>query len=129
MIMNLTIAHRFDTEFAPRIAQGIVDTLGDKIDVVLTAYRDPDHPTTVTITGLRRERPSRHLAHSLNVRLTWDAAEIADLVGDQAPLRFARYLRALPAKLAAWQDAREIDFISRCQAEPAVLIGNLDFEA
>ncbi|MNN56453.1 hypothetical protein D3C81_1713860 [compost metagenome] len=42
--------------------------------------------------------------------------------------RFAAYLEALPAKLDAWQDARQLDLNTRTQADPAVLIGGLDFE-
>ncbi|HEV3106296.1 MAG TPA: DUF5594 family protein [Trinickia sp.] len=123
--MNPTIAHRFETEFAPRIAQVIASTFGARVEI--TPYGGADSPTTMTISGPRSERQG-HLGHPLNVRLTWDAAEIANLMANREPERFARYLSALPGKLKAWQDARQIDFQSRSQAEPDVLIGNLDFE-
>jgi len=35
---------------------------------------------------------------------------------------------ALPGKLDAWQEARQVDFSSRTQADPTVLLGGLDFE-
>ncbi|MGN5480625.1 DUF5594 family protein [Cupriavidus basilensis] len=35
---------------------------------------------------------------------------------------------ALPAKLRAWQEPRQLDWSSLSQADPAVLIGGLDFE-
>ena len=43
-------------------------------------------------------------------------------------VRLAGYLAALPAKLRAWQEPRGIDFRSLSQADPAILIGGLDFE-
>ncbi len=43
--------------------------------------------------------------------------------------RFERYLHAIPAKLVAWQGARDVDLETRSQAEFAVLLGGLDFEA
>ena len=42
--------------------------------------------------------------------------------------RFKQYLDALPRKLRAWQVARGFDLPSRSQAEPLVLLGNLDLE-
>jgi hypothetical protein len=124
--MNPTIAHRFETEFVPRIAQVIVGTLDTDVNVDITPYRGVDHPTTLTISAAHGKRAGR-LSHALNVSLTWDAAEITDLMGHRDPERFARYLHVLPRKLKAWQEAREFDFVARAQAEPTILLGNLDF--
>ena len=41
---------------------------------------------------------------------------------------FEHYLAALPKKLGAWQSARDIDLLSRTQADPLVRLGGLDFE-
>jgi hypothetical protein len=50
-------------------------------------------------------------------------------MGEEGPSRFAGYLAALPRKLAGWDHARELDFLSHTQADPLVLIGGLDFES
>lgn len=60
--------------------------------------------------------------------MSWDSDEVDRLFGPGGDLRFAEYLDALPGKLDAWQEARQIDFGSRTQADPTVLLGGLDFE-
>lgn len=60
---------------------------------------------------------------------TWDGEEIERLLGAGGKARFLRYLDAIGAKLYAWQGARELDLVTRSQAEPSVLFGGLDFEA
>ncbi|KWW37265.1 uncharacterized protein DUF5594 [Cupriavidus metallidurans] len=60
--------------------------------------------------------------------MSWDSYEVDRLFGLGGDLRFAEYLDALPGKLNAWQEARQIDFSSRTQADPTVLLGGLDFE-
>ncbi len=42
--------------------------------------------------------------------------------------RFTHYLEALPRKLRGWRMARDFDLVTRSQAEPVVLLGNLDLE-
>jgi hypothetical protein len=70
-----------------------------------------------------------HYPYPLNLYLTWDSDEIERLMGEEGPSRFAGYLAALPRKLAGWDHARELDFLSHTQADPLVLIGGLDFES
>lgn len=125
--MNLTTAHRFDAQFAPRIAQAIRDIVGHLATVELLPYGGADHPTTLTITAPISER-ARDRRHPLNVRMTWDECEIASLMDENGPQRFVHYLEALPRKLRAWQMARDFDLVTRSQTEPVVLLGNLDLE-
>ena len=125
--MNPTIAHQFDTEFAPRIAQAIQDVIGRNADVRLVPYGGPDRPTTLEITAPASER-IRGARHPLNLQMTWDECEIASLTEHNGPQRFEHYLEALPRKLAAWQIARDFDLATRSQAEPFILLGNLDLE-
>jgi hypothetical protein len=125
--MNPTTAHRFDAEFAPRIAQAVRSVIGPKIDVQLEAYGGPAHPTTLKISGPISARADND-RYALNLHMTWDECEIATLMEPNGPQRFAHYLEALPRKLRAWQLARDFDFSTRSQAEPFVLLGNLDLE-
>jgi hypothetical protein len=67
--------------------------------------------------------------HPLNVSLTWDSDAINGLMQPDGEARFARYLTAIPRKMQNWEGGRPIDFGSRAQAEPSILIGGLDFEA
>ncbi|WP_206953381.1 DUF5594 family protein [Trinickia acidisoli] len=125
--MNPTIAHRFDAEFAPRIAQAIRDVLGPQANVRLDPYGGPGRPTTLRVSAPITER-MRGARHPLNLHMTWDEYEIASLMEHGGPQRFAHYLEALPRKLGAWQAARNFDLSTRSQAEPFVLLGNLDLE-
>ncbi len=125
--MNPTTAHQFDAEFAPRIAQAIRDVVGPQADIRLEPYGGPGRPTTLKITATIAERV-RRARHPLNLHMTWDECEIASLTETGGRQRFAHYLEALPRKLAAWQAARDFDFSTRSQAEPLVLLGNLDLE-
>jgi hypothetical protein len=125
--MNPTTAQRFDAEFAPRIAQAIRSVIGPKVDVQLQAYGGPDRPTTLKISGAMSAR-ARSERYPLNLHMTWDECEIASLMEQNGPERFAHYLEALPRKLHAWQLARDFDLATRSQAEPFVLLGNLDME-
>lgn len=125
--MNPTTAHRFDEEFAPRIAQAVQTVIGPSADVHLQPYGGPGRPTTLKITAPIAERV-RGMRHALNVHMTWDECEIASLMAQTGPQRFAHYLEALPRKLRAWQLARDFDFGTRSQAESLVLLGNLDLE-
>lgn len=125
--MNPTIAQRFDAEFAPRIAQAIRDVIGPRANIRLAPYGGPGRPTTLEITAPASERV-RGTRHPLNLHMTWDECEIVSLMERSGQQRFAHYLEALPRKLRAWQAARDFDFSTRSQAEPLVLLGNLDLE-
>jgi len=125
--MNLTTAQRFDAEFAPRIAQAVRSVVGPKVDVQLQAYGGPDRPATLKISGPISAR-AVGARHPLNLHMTWDECEIASLMEQNGPNRFAHYLEALPRKLRAWQLARDFDLATRSQAEQFVLLGNLDLE-
>ncbi|PMS18844.1 hypothetical protein C0Z18_16085 [Trinickia dabaoshanensis] len=125
--MNPTTAHLFDTEYAPRIAQAIRDVIGPNARIGLEPYGGPGRPTTLTITAQIAERV-RGARHPLNLHMTWDECEIESLTERNGRQRFEHYLEALPRKLAAWQAARDFDLASRSQAEPFILLGNLDLE-
>ncbi|CAG9209397.1 DUF5594 family protein [Burkholderia gladioli] len=128
--MNPDIAHRFDAEFAPRIAERITALLGPHVAATVRPYGGHGHPTHVDIVNTSHEH--LHGLHGytfpLNLTMTWDTDEIEQLVGDDDGTRFAHYLDALSRKLANWEDARGIDFGSRTQSEPLILLGGLDFE-
>ncbi|HEV3422737.1 MAG TPA: DUF5594 family protein [Paraburkholderia sp.] len=119
---------RFDTEFAPRIAETIAGLFDTGVHAQVLPYQGHGHPTRVKVTGEPIEA-LRHYPHKLNLHLTWDSDEIERLMGEGGGVRFAAYLNAIPRKLEAWHNAREVDFRSHTQAEPEILIGGLDFEA
>ena len=121
-------AARFDEQFAPRIAEAIAACFATNVHTEVLPYGGHGHPTRVRIHATPNE-DLRHYAHPLNLFLTWDSDEIERLMGTEGPARFAGYLAALPRKLEAWRHVRELDFISHTQAEPAVLLGGLDFES
>ncbi len=125
--MNPAIAHRFETEFAPRIAQVLSGFLDGRARAEVVPFGDPDHPYAITLRALARNH-RRGYAYPLDLRFTWDPDEIESLFGAHGAERFERYLEALPRKLAAWQTARGIDFASCSQDEPSILLGNLDLE-
>ncbi|KVD77600.1 hypothetical protein WS62_29960 [Burkholderia sp. ABCPW 14] len=126
--MNPDTARRFDTEFAPRIARAIADLLGHRANAEVIGYGGHGHPTQVRIAAPPAEH-ARGYAHPLDIALTWDTDEIERLMAADGPARFERYVAALGRKLPAWENARDIDFGSRTQADALVLIGGLDFEA
>ena len=127
--MDAATAHRFETEFAPRIAEQIARLFDAHVqaEVVLSSLEGVGDPARVRVWGALNEH-LRHYPYPLNVHLTWDEGEIDCLMGATGQERFQHYLAALPRKLQCWQDAREINFHSRSQAEPSILIGGLDFE-
>jgi hypothetical protein len=121
-------AARFDAEFVPRIAEAIAACFATTVHTEVQPYGGPGHPTRLRVHAA----PLKHIAqfaHPLNLYLTWDSDEIERLMNDEGQARFARYLAALPRKLAAWRYARELDFSSHTQGEPVALIGGLDFES
>lgn len=125
--MDPAAVHRFETDFAPRIAQALAAFFDSNANVEIVPYGGPGVPTAVTVRAPAREQLHGY-PHPLNLRFTWDPDEIQSLLGLHGAERFARYLAALPRKLAAWELARDIDFHSHSQAEPHILLGNLDFE-
>jgi hypothetical protein len=118
---------RFETEFAARIAETIAG-LDASVRVDVLPYEGHGHPTRVRVSGEPVEA-LRYYPHPLNLHLTWDSDEIERLMCEGGQARFAGYLHAIPRKLDAWRNAREVDFRSHTQAEPEILIGGLDFEA
>jgi len=121
-------AVRFDQEFAPRIAGTIASCFAKTVHTEVLPHGGQRQPTRVRIHAAPLEDLG-HYPHPLNLYLTWDSDEIERLMGDEGPARFARYLAALPRKLNAWTQARELDFRTHTQGEPAMLLGGLDFEA
>jgi hypothetical protein len=124
-------AHRFETEFMPRIVERVARVVDRGVRVDIVSYDDPSSPTRLHVSATRHhsaDRPSRY-PYDLNVFLTWDDDEIERLFRPDGEARFLRYLDAIPVKLDAWQGVRAIDLASRSQDEPAVLVGGLDFEA
>lgn len=125
--MSTEAAHRFEEEFAPRIAAALASQFGPTAHVEVVPRAGHGHPTRVHIVGHASEY--RHpYGFPLNVSLTWDVDEIASLFEPGGEKRFEHYLDALPRKLASWETARPVDFASRTQGEPEVLLGGLDFE-
>ncbi|SDC21190.1 hypothetical protein SAMN05216345_101939 [Cupriavidus sp. YR651] len=125
--MHPAPAQRFTSELLPRIVERIRKlSQGTLHTEVLPADR-ADLPACLRIWGTARASGGR-FAHPLDITLSWDGYEVDRLFSSGGEIRFAEYLDALPAKLDAWQEPRQIDFNSRTQADPSVLIGGLDFE-
>ncbi|MDR3097044.1 MAG: DUF5594 family protein [Paraburkholderia sp.] len=125
--MNSAAAHRFEVEFAPRIAAVLASHFGPAVRVEVMPNEGRGHPTRVRVQGMPSEL--RHpYAYPLNVSLTWDVDEIERLMEPGGEARFEHYLQATVRKMASWETARPVDFSSRTQGEPEVLLGGLDFE-
>jgi hypothetical protein len=126
--MNPETVATFDHEFAPRIAATIAGLFDTGIHTEVLPWQGHGHPTCIRMWAAPIEA-LRHYPHPLNLHLTWDSDEIERLMGEDGEARFSRYLDALPRKLDAWHDARDVDFRSHTQAEIEMLLGGLDFEA
>ncbi|WP_322015121.1 DUF5594 family protein [Paraburkholderia sp. J12] len=125
--MSIEAIHRFEETFAPRIAATLAGQFGPAVRVEIVPSEGRGHPTRVRLAG--EASVTRHpYAYALNVSLTWDIEEIERLLEPGGEARFAHYLEAMVRKMASWETARPIDFASRTQGEPEVLIGGLDFE-
>ena len=125
--MDSAAAHRFEEEFAPRIAAILASHFGPSVRVEVLPNEGRGHPTRVRLQGVPSEL--RHsYSYPLNVSLTWDVDEIERLMEPGGDARFEHYLAATVRKMAAWETARPVDFASRTQGEPEVLLGGLDFE-
>jgi len=120
-------AHRFNTELLPRIAERVQALSRGMLHADVLPSASPDQPARLHIWAVARAGGGRY-AHPIDITLSWDSYEVDRLFATGGDLRFAEYLDALPGKLDAWQEARQVDFSSRTQAEPTVLLGGLDFE-
>ncbi|SDB82459.1 DUF5594 family protein [Paraburkholderia lycopersici] len=125
--MSIEAVHRFEEEFAPRIAARLASQFGPSVHVDVVPNEGHGHPTRVRLRGLATEH--RHpYSYPLNLSLTWDIEEIERLMEPGGEARFEHYLEATVRKMTSWESARAVDFSSRTQSEPEVLIGGLDFE-
>jgi len=125
--MSIEAFRRFEEEFAPRIAAKLASQLGPSVHIDIVPYEGHGHPTRVRLRGLANEH--RHTySYPLNVSLTWDIDEIERLMEPGGEARFEHYLEATVRKASSWESARAVDFTTRSQGEPEVLIGGLDFE-
>jgi len=124
--MHISPAYRFSIEFLPRIAERVQAVSHGTLhaDILPSAS---DQPARLRIWAAARAGGGRY-AHPIDITLAWDSYEVDRLFASGGDLRFAEYLDALPGKLDAWQEARQIDFSSRTQVDATVLIGGLDFE-
>lgn len=120
-------AQRFNTELLPRIVDRIERMSHGTLFSEILPPVASDQPARLRVWAQARPDGGRY-AHPIDITLSWDGFEVDRLFASGGELRFAEYLDALPAKLDAWQDARQIDLNTRTQADPAVLIGGLDFE-
>ncbi|GAB5099881.1 DUF5594 family protein [Caballeronia sp. GAWG1-1] len=130
--MNREQALRFESEFMPRIAERVAALLhGVRVDIVPGEY--PHQPAKLHLSAQTPPHADDERARGyplpLNIFLTWDDEEIERLMHPHGEARFMRYLDALDIKFAAWQGARDVDMVTRSQAETSVLLGGLDFEA
>ena len=125
--MSNEAVHRFEEEFAPRIAAKLASQFGPSVRVEVVPREGRGHPTRVRIVGEASEYRHPYM-YPLNLSLTWDVDEIERLMEPGGEARFAHYLEATVCKMASWETARSVDFASRTQGEPEVLIGGLDFE-
>jgi len=120
-------AQRFNTELLPLIVERVQSIAHGTLHAEVLPTASPDQPARVRIWAAARAGEGRY-AHPIDITLSWDSYEVDRLFATGGDLRFAEYLDALPGKLDAWQEARQVDFSSRTQAEPTVLLGGLDFE-
>lgn len=125
--MHHDIAPRFNAEFAPRIAETIANLFNRHIRVEVMPDERPGCPARVHLSGEPFDEP-RRFAHQLNVYLSWDGLQVEALFDAGGSEKFEQYLAALAGKMRAWQTPRQIDFGTRSQADPMVLLGGLDFE-
>ncbi|MGO4415502.1 DUF5594 family protein [Cupriavidus sp. KB_39] len=125
--VHLAPAQRFNAEFLPRIIARIHALSRGTLQTEVRPADRPHLPACLRVSGAARAGGGRY-AHPLDITLSWDGYEVERLFEIGGETRFAAYLEALPAKLDAWQDARQLDLNTRTQADPAVLIGGLDFE-
>jgi len=120
-------ADRFNIELLPRIAERVQALSHGMLHTDVLPPASPDQPARLRIWAAARDGGGRY-AYPIDITLSWDSYEVDRLFASGGDLRFTEYLDALRDKLDAWQEARQIDFSSRTQADATVLIGGLDFE-
>lgn len=118
---------RFEADCIPRIVEAIVRLYPHRLQVEVLPGLRTGWPARVRIQGKGAPELQR-FTYPLDVTLAWDGLEVESLFAANGEQRFASYLDALPAKLLAWQEPRQLDWSSLSQADPSVLIGGLDFE-
>ena len=89
--MQPETTRRFDTEFAPRIAQAIAAFFADHVQADVVPYGGHGQPTRVRIRSAPHEHVSGYV-HPLNLELTWDGDEIERLMEPDGPVRFEHYI-------------------------------------
>jgi hypothetical protein len=118
---------RFEREFAPRLAERIMSLYRKgEVSVDIVPRRGPALPTRIEVSGVTSEVG---LPHRLNVYLAWSDDAIVALLAEADTARFDRYLAALPVTIERWQRELPVDFGTRTQRDPVVMIGDLDFDA
>ncbi|PLQ01572.1 DUF5594 family protein [Cupriavidus pauculus] len=125
--MHSVPAQRFNADLLPRIVERVQRLTRGTLHVDILPAATSDQPACLRIRATARPGGGRY-ACPLDITLSWDSFEVERLFASGGAERFDAYLDALPAKLDAWQEPRQIDFNSRTQGESAVLIGGLDFE-
>lgn len=125
--MHPVPAHRFNSDLLPRIVERVQRLSRGTLHAEIQPASQSDQPACLRIWAAARQNGGRY-GHPIDITLSWDSFEVDRLFADGGDARFDAYLDALPAKLDAWQEPRQIDFNSRTQAEATVLIGGLDFE-
>ena len=120
-------AQRFNSDLLPRIAERVQRLSRGTLHADILPAAAADQPACLRVWSPARAGGGRY-AYPIDITLSWDSFEVDRLFASGGDVRFDAYLDALPAKLDAWQEPRQIDFNSRTQAEPRVLIGGLDFE-
>lgn len=120
-------AQRFNSYLLPRIVERVRHLSHGTLHADIVPAPASDQPACLRVWSPARAGGGRY-AYPIDITLSWDSFEVDRLFCSGGDVRFDAYLDALPAKLDAWQEPRQIDFNSRTQAEPRVLIGGLDFE-
>jgi len=120
-------AQRFNADLLPRIVERVQRLSHGTLHADIQPASASDLPACLRIWATARPNGGRY-AHPIDITLSWDSFEVDRLFSLGGDVRFNAYLDALPAKLDAWQEPRQIDFNSRTQADATVLIGGLDFD-
>lgn len=125
--MHPVPAQRFNAELLPRIVERVHRVIHGNLQADILAPEQAGQTARLRVWATASPNGGRY-PHPLNIVLSWDSIEVDRLFATGGDERFAAYLDALPAKLDAWQQPRQIDLASRTQADAVVFIGGLDFE-
>lgn len=118
-------AQRFNSDLLPRIVERVQHLSRGTLHADILPAAAPDQPACLRVWAAARPNGGRY-AHPIDITLSWDSFEVDRLFASGGDLRFDAYLDALPAKLDAWQEPRQIDFNSLTQAEATVRLGGLE---